>query len=336
MMRHGWLFFVFVCPMLAFSQIDATSPMPRWSDQDVQRLLDGEDVLSDMLFRPIAESDLTPPVMEGVRLPPVDAEDEIVEKELSEEDLIKYFSRKPERFLTDPQKFLSRQEYRDRLSFLKYHDSDSNVGFYVYLFDGSQQVPEKNQIASVWQQHFADDGPTVLVFYYMGDPSRSEVCASPDLIQSVGKTELERARQSAIHLARVKSQAVDQLDGFCEQMSNRIYWMEKALEAGVVAPPDEKEQDTQVSMAQRLLVDAREWWVRWQWTVVNVTCFMAGAMLLYGWQRARRRYRFPVLDVAHRLEGERGAGVGAVISYANRYVSAQAQREKPPNEWDLL
>ncbi len=331
-----WFFCIFLMHLQAFSQTSEAPTLPRWSDEDAERLIEGEDLISDLLFRPLNESDLTPSVMEGVSLPPRDGENDIASQDRFEERWEKDYMRKPEKFLIDPQKTLSRQEYRDQLSFLKYHDSDSSVKFYVYLFDGSQQIPNHINGVSLWKQHFSKEGPVVLLFYFMGNPSRSEFFASPDLMKSVGKSERARALESAVRHALVKSHPVDQLDGFCEQMSHRIYWMEKALEAGVVAPPDEEAKGSSLPTAQQWLMSSREWWHRWRRLAIISLGSLSCLMLLFWWRHSRRRYRLPVFDVPRRLGGDHGASVGAVISYSNRYLSAQAQREKPSGEWDLL
>jgi hypothetical protein len=336
MNRQRLLALLLLLPLGAWAQVDQPPPWPRWSDEDTQRLLEGEELLSDLLFRPLEESDVTASVMAGVPLPSRGIEEESNSPELSEEVLAKYVSQKPKNFLIDPQKFLSRQEYRDRLSFLKYHASDSSVGLYVYLLDDSQQWPPDTKLENLWRNHFADAGPTVLVCYFMGNPSRSEIFVSPNLMESVGKAEQTRALQSSVKNAYVKSDPVDQLDGFCEQLSTRIYWMEKAFKAGVIAPPDEEAQDSAKSASYPWLVPIRQWWKKWQWSMGMALAATTCVVLLLWWRRAHRRYQLPVFDVPHRLGGNHAASVGAVISYSNPYLSAQAQREKPPGEWDLL
>lgn len=320
----------------AFGQMGEIPPLPRWSDEDAQSLLEGEELLSDMLFRPVDDADVTAAVLAGVSLPPPPLMEESIAAELSEDILAKYFSQKPKNFLIDPQKTLSRQEYRDRLSFLRYHKNDSSVEIYVYLFDEEQKLPADLTLEKVWRDHFADSVPTVLVWYFMGDPSRSEIFVSPDLMKSVGRAERARALQSAIKNARVKSEAPDQLDGFCEQLSTRIYWMEKAMKAGVVAPPDEWEKEAGNSAYRQWLAIIREWWKRWGLHVGIALATLTVALLWGMWHRSRRSYRFPVFAVPHRLGCEHAAGVGAVISFSHSHLSAQAQREKPPGEWDLL
>lgn len=326
--------FFFWNVFFAKSQEDEIPPLPRWSDADAERLMQGEDLISDALFRPISEEELAAPVLDGITLPDFMAE--LLEQgdptEIAAEDLVKYFDQKPKSFLTDPQKLLSRQEYRDRLSFLKYHASDSKVGFYVYVFDEKQIIPPHISAEDIFQRCFPDAGPTALLFYFMGAPERAIIHLSPDLMTAVGRAESARARQSAINQATVKSQAVDQLDGFCVQMSIRIYWMEKALEAGVIAPAEPEPQAIPAPAHQKYAEILRHWWSEWK-----VPFCITIAVLVVGgwfgqWRRSRRKYRLPAFPVAERLGGKHAAGVGAVISFAQANRPAAAQREQLPED----
>lgn len=311
-------------------------PLPRWSDDDAQRLLTGEEFELDLLFRALADSEQGAEVFSDPSLPRPDFSEEEEASPITEEDLERYFARKPKSFLIDPQKVLGRQEYRDRLSFLKYHDSDSTVGFYVYLFDRKQVLPADIKIESIWRQHFSDAGPTVLLFYYMSEPERADIFVSPDLMKSVGRAERARALQSAINLASVKSRGEDQLDGFCMQMSNRIYWMEKALEAGVIAPPEAEPVVKAPPLYKRAWASFLVWWQEWKGPCLICLGVILTGLLVSLWQRLRRQYRLAPVTTPPRLGGSQAAGVGAVVSFANPYLSASAQREKTPDNLDLL
>jgi hypothetical protein len=320
----------------AYSQEDEKPPLPRWSDEDAQRLLQGEEFELDLLFRDLSDSELAAPVFSDPTIPRPDFSKDEEAAPITEEDLVKYFAKKPESFLVDPQKVLGMQEYEDCLSFLNYHASDSTVGFYVYLFDRKQVIPAEIEMETIWRQHYADDGPAVLLFYYMGEPERADIFVSPELMKSVGNAERKRALQSAINLASVKSRGEDQLDGFCVQMSNRIYWMEKALEAGVIAPPEAEPEVKAPSKHKLLWAALVTWWHAWMTPILIAFGIVMTAGLFTLWQRARRRYRLPTREIAPRLGGKQGAGVGAVVSFGNPYQSASAQREKMPDDLDLL
>jgi hypothetical protein len=317
---------------IATAQEEVPDPLPRWSEEDAKRVLDGESLISGALFQPV-EDDLAAPVLENVDLPdPGDESFNLIDPtEITEEFLPAYFGQKPKSFLIDPQSVLSRQEYRDRLSFLKYHASDSKVGFYVYVFDTMQVIPPFIRVEELFARYFADEGPTVILFYYLGDPSRAEVHLSPDLMRSVGKAERARVLQSSINQAVVKSQPVDQLDGFCVQMSIRIYWMEKALESGLIAPIESDEEPVPVTNRAEMLAAIKRWWLNWR-LPVGITAAVVLIGLLFTYLRRRRMtYHFPEFPVAPRLGGKEGAGVGAVITYASARIPPAMQREQVPD-----
>lgn len=317
----------------ATAQEEEAPPLPRWSEEDAQRILEGENLISDALFQPIDNGLLAAPLLSNEELPePADDTLDLLDPtEIPEEFLGKYFGQKPKSYLVDPQDVMTRQEFRDRLSFLKYHAGDSQVEMYVYVFDKMQIIPPAVKAEELFSRYFADDGPTVLVFYYMGNPTRSEVHLSPDLMRAVGKAERARALQSSINQAVIKSQAVDQLDGFCVQMSIRIYWMEKALESGLIAPIEADEEPNPVNPRAETLAAIQTWWMQWRLPVA-----LGGGVILIGLlfthiRRRRMTYVFPEFPVAPRLGGEHGAGVGAIITYSSARIPPAMQREQVPD-----
>jgi hypothetical protein len=153
---------------------------------------------------------------------------------------------------------------------------------------------------------------------------------------AVGRAESARARQSAVNQASVKSQAVDQLDGFCVQMSIRIYWMEKALEAGVIAPPEAEPQAKPEPIHKKYAEMIARWWREWKVPFsITIAVLLVGGCFSH-WRRSRRKYRLPVFPVAARLGGTQAAGVGAVISFAHANRPAVAQREQLPEDLGIL
>jgi hypothetical protein len=127
-------------------------------------------------------------------------------------------------------------------------------------------------------------------------------------MRSVGEGERMRALQSSINQAVVKSQPVDQLDGFCVQMSIRIYWMEKAFISGVIAPVMvlEKDEINEQELAARA---ATTWFKEWQLPI----CLMLGVIIvgiITGWiRRAREKFYFTEYEIAPRMSGSHAAGV---------------------------
>lgn len=310
----------------SLGQVDELPPLPEWSEEDLRRWEQGDELISDMLFQSQQEIEPVAPMIEGFSWQ--DYEREVAEekkiRDIPADLLDAYFSRKPSSFLIDPQNILTRQEYRDRLSFLKYHDSDSRVGLYVYLFEGQQDLPSEMEMEQLFKEHFSDAGPTALVMYYMDEPGRAELHLSNELIRSVGQAERRRALQSAINQARSKSQPVDQLDGFCVQMSIRLYWMEKAWQAGIIAAPEiEAERGSSPSSFDWRQAFAT-WWSQWGHYTLMAALF--SVVLLVGrWIHHRRRqYRFDDHPIRPRLGFPQAASASLVRRFSlHRSLSSE-------------
>ena len=326
---------IFLCFGSAMAQMEAP-PLPRWVEEDAQQLLAGEDLLTDALFQPFPEQELAAPVMEGVVLPDPALREQHEPTEISEADLHRFFAEKPQSFLVDPQQILTSQESSDVVHFLTYHDSDSTVNFFVYVFGAQQTVPSHIDADQLLATFFGDAGPTVLLFYHVGDPARSDIFLSRELYRSVGQAEKKRSLQSAIHSALGKSEPADQLIAFCVQLSHRIYGMEKAFHAGVIAPVEVEEQMPTEPMHRTYLAALSDWWREWQLPVTLSIAVMAVAGLAGLTRRLRRRYRLPTFPAPQRLGASDGAGVGAHISFANPHLPPSAQRQKSHDDLDLL
>lgn len=313
---------------------EALEPLPKWSEEDAARVMKGECLISDALFRLQQEEEQPAPPPDVLELPEPGPEslDVVPPTEILEEDLAKYFGQKPKSYLVDPQKLMSRQEFRDRLSFLKYHASDSKVDFYVYVFDEQQIIPPEIQVDSLFAKYFDGGRPAVILFYFMGAPDRSELHLTPDLMRSVGEAERVRALQSSINQAVVKSQPVDQLDGFCVQMSIRIYWMEKAFDSGLIAPmPQPEKTDIKKQKQAARVAAATSWFKEWQLPIFLTLAVIAVGLIMGMIRRARQKFYFTEYEVAPRMMGAHAAGVGAVISYASAKIPPTMQREQVPD-----
>lgn len=313
----------------SFGQVDEQPPMPEWNADDMLRWEKGEDLISDMLFQSLQEAAPVAPMIEGFSWQ--DYEREVAEdkknRAISADLLEQYFAQKPSSFLIDPQNILTRQEYRDRLSFLKYHDSDSRVGFYVYLFEGHQDLPVGLEVAELLKKHFPDAGPTAWVMYYMDQPNRTELYLSDELIRSVGVGEKKRALQSAINQALGKSQAVDQLDLFCVQMSIRLYWMEQAWHAGVIAPP-EQQQDATPVVRTDWKKEALAWWQKWRGFGIITSMLLGCTLVCRWWLQHRARYVFANHQDRQRLGFPYAASTTAVVSFSHQRAPSRSEQDR--------
>lgn len=314
-------------------------PLPEWSDGDQELLKQGGLVPGSVLLGqpvPIGDDATQPaqPAQETLPPPPTAEEiDDTPSSEIPEEYLADYFGQRPGSFLVDPQKLLSRQEQRDRVGFLRYHSEDSAVDLYFYLFDATQEIPGAVRAEEVVERFHGEGKPAAVVFYFLGAPQRSELFLSPALAEKVAPAERQRALQSSVAEALEKADPVDQFERFSVQISIRLYWMEKALGG------QRGDDGPLVVLAEKPAPPQRaKWWEPWlerfkPWTLpasilagAAAAGFLASRIL-----GTRGRYRFPEIEVAPRLGGSHGAGIGAVITFGNAGLPPSFQREQVPD-----
>lgn len=317
-------------------------PLPEWDPEDLEKVKSGEIIPGNDLFREDLEDlvlPVPPPVVPAPETLTPEPEPEVIEElptVIPERFHAAYFGQRTAAFLVDPQELLSRQEYRDRESFLEYHAGDSEVNLYIYLFDAEQELPEGVTIDMVFRDHFTGAGPTALVFYYLGMPARTEMMLSEDIREAISKEERVRALRTAVEEAFEKSDPAYQLDNFSVELSIRLYWFEKAM-AGPVAVASEG--GSAAEMAQSLaLTQARErrktgieFLMTGLW-ILGVLVLAAGL----GWAGRiialrRVRYIFPEVEVDPLLGAPHAAGVGAVISFSSAQLPPSQQRDQVPD-----
>lgn len=255
--------------------------------------------------------------------------------DIAEKFLPAYFAERPKSFLIDPQSLLSPADYRDRLSFLNYHATDSSIDLFVYVMGGEQDIPSEVREEEMIERFFSKGRPAVVVYYYLGAPQRSVVYLSPSITDSVSAAEQHRALESSVMQAIEKTRPAEQIEKFLVQMSIRIYWMERML-AGEPAAADAPTQVVSVAMKQAATKSAKL--LKLQETASKFAApggMVLGAIVLVlgfnRWLRLSARYRFPDFEVEPRLGGAHAAGVGAVISFASAAVPPASQRDQVPD-----
>lgn len=330
-------FLVMACAILP-ALYAADLPLPSWKGDDRKAYEDAGGVLRSFILADEPEPEPEKPL--EVEKPSADelTQDPVRTSEIPEKYLTAYFAEKPAEFLVDPQGLLSAKDYKDRLSFLKYHAGDSSIDFYIYLFGGEQEIPGEVRAEETVERLFNEGRPAVVVFYFLGAPQRSVIHLSPSLTEAVSALEQRRALQSSVMSAFEKLNHTDQLEAFSVQMSIRIYWMERMLGGGSgpedvpvvtrrlaavqVPPPGVAEV-----WKQKIMNIAERWW--------GFAALLAGAAMLLAsftaWMRSRVRQRFLELEVEPRLGGAHAAGVGAVISFASASLPPASQKDQVPD-----
>ena len=333
-----WPVLVFAALTTAAFAQEAT--LPEWDEADRAAVKKGEKggffpgsfLLTDE--RPWIQADEPQPEPLAVE-PPTSEEiagDRQPVNQVPESFWAAYFAQRPDGFLVDPQKLLKPEEEKARLQFLKDHAADSTVDFYLYVFEGSQSIPGEVRAEELIERCFQSGRPAAVVFYYLGAPERTELRLSPAIADVVSSPEQRRVLQSSVALAIEKSGQVEQLEAFCQQMSIRLYWVERLMKGGpenvvaVTTPVDATAKKTTSERKEKMLALARRW--------APQAGMAAGALIVFAmlgslW-KAKRKYRFPEFEVEPRLGGEHGAGIGAVIFFASAALPPGGQREQKP------
>jgi hypothetical protein len=288
--------------------------------------------------RQSSRSSAHPPVEAPAAHAPVDAAASSAPGEIPTKLRNEYFAQRPNSFLIDPQKLLSRTEYAERLGFLKYHSGDSTIDLYVCIFGGDQQVPEDVKMDEYMSRYFSQGRPAVVVHYFMGEPSRSAMYLSPKLEERVPATEKNRTLESSVVQASKELGALNQLHKFIVQMTIRIYWMENLLgavphvDSGLsdhpVSPQKVSESSAKSQLLAKVVVLYQIWVEPYLLSGGCVIWVLLTGMAIRMWVVRRAQYRFPEFDVEPRLGGSHAAGVGAVLSYASAALPPASQRDQ--------
>lgn len=324
------------------SAVSVEPGLPSWNEGERAQLEAGGWVAGGLLLtdEPIPDEP-EPPAVESLNVAQPTPE-EIVEEQTPSDHIPErywpeYFDTKPGSFLVDPQGLLSRNDYRDRLSFLNYHAGDSSIDLYVYIFKGDQDIPGEVRDEEIVERFYSEGRPAAVVFYYMGAPQRSVMYLSPSLTDAVSAPEQRRALESSVMQAFKDVEPAGQIEAFLVQMSIRIYWMERMLHG-------DAEEHGITARAERPRVQAVKKssmpdWIQPLQASIQPYVLPSGVLLgslfagglTTALMRRRKRYRFPEFEVEPRLGAAHAAGVGAVISFASAAVPPAAQRDQVPD-----
>ncbi len=252
-----------------------------------------------------------------------------------EEHINAYFAKKPEKFLVDPQNLIPAKEREKLERFLQLHADDSEIDLYVYLFDADQSIPSDVRIQELPERLFSEDKPAILVFYFMGSPSKAVMYLSSNMTDVVSIAEQRRARESALVKATQAMGVYEQMEEFLIQISVRAYWMERMMAGTASETSDERPVTKKEVMSSKKKGFKLP---EWSWTLKGylIAAFVGSTVvvLLLLWVRSRRRYTFPKIEVEPRLGAEHAAGVGAVLTFSKSTVSLSEQREQIFEMWD--
>jgi len=314
--------------------------LPTWSIEELERIRNGEIELGTSLFIEdvggVSYKELFEPLDVPEEAPELPPEEEFP-VEIGEEFLAAYFAGRSASYLVDPQGMLSMQEQQDRQSFLQYHAGDSQIDLYIYIFDERQEVPPEGEIESIFKRHYLrGQGLSAVVYYYMGDPSRSTMVMSPDIYSVIPSTAVKGALIYAKQQAQTKSEPASQLESFSTGLSIRLYWMERELAAAAGQGhllTAQKEEDLMVVKADEKVVDTvqQDSKVLAAFGLVTFGVLAVGGWLAYRKAQRKKTYLFPEVEVKPLLAAPHAAGVGAVIHFGNATLPPSVQKEQVPD-----
>lgn len=259
------------------------------------------------------------------------------ESDIADEYLVTYFQAKPTGNLVDTQNLLATREQKDLETFLNDHAEESSIDIYFYVFGADQRIPNDIHKKEIADQHYSFGKPAAVIYYYVGAPQRSALYLSPMIADRVSSSDQRRALQSSVMQASSKTLHFDQIEAFLEQMSIRVYWMQRmtqgTAEKTLETIPDGESARTfpRRNTAPEKISGIPSRMKQVGGIIVASLCGLLVFWCVVAWLRSRRRFSFPEFEVESRLGGSHAAGIGAVISFSSQAVTPAMQRNRMPD-----
>ncbi len=259
------------------------------------------------------------------------------ESDIADQYLAAYFQAKPTGFLIDAQTLLTTREQRDLEAFLNDHAEESSIDIYFYVFGADQRIPSDIRKKEVADQHYSVGKPAAVIYYYIGAPQRSALYLSPMITDRVSAAEQRRTLQFSVMQASSRTLYFDQIEAFLEQMSIRVYWMQRmtqgTAEKTLETIPDGESARTfpRRNTAPEIMPGIPSWMKRVGGIIVVSLCGLLLLWCVLAWLGSRRRFSFPEFEVESRLGGGHAAGIGAVISFSSQAITPEMQRNRMPD-----
>lgn len=324
---------------MATAQSEPT--LPEWDEAD--RAISVNDgwiagwLLAELESMP--DEVVVEPLAHGIEDPTPDelADGSGKETDVSEKFLAAYFEAKPTRHLVDPQELLASEEKKELEKFLGIHSGDSSIDLFVYVFGEHQMIPSDVRDEELVERLFSAGKPAAVIYCYLGAPQRSAMHLSPSITDSVSAAEQRRALESSVMRAFSREAHSEQIKAFLEQMSVRIYWMERMTQGTAVETKESiPEGESGLSFPKKKVVVEQKWEMPpWMKQVGVMVAAGFGCLLVLGgvvlWWLARAKFLFPEFEVEPRLGGNHAAGIGAVISFGSSAISPAMQRKQVPD-----
>ncbi len=322
---------------------DEYPPLPAWSTEEKAKAerneLEPNFSLLDE-FNLADDAQIYIPDEAEAALQDAAAAEVVISRDLSPELIAKYFDTRPDAFMKDPQGFLTQQEFLDRVAFLDYHAADSKIPIYLLVFDGEQIVPEGKDAETVLSQHFSAEENAVLIYYFLNEPTRSQIAVSKNLKTFVTETERIKIAQSCMDEAIARTDTISQLERFSVELSIRLFWLEKRMNGTSENEESSKTpvvaQNPVVSAAPVSLMKKSEQMTlmlespELRNSLIALLTLLTAGVVAYTVRRKKLQaatFELPEIEVKPRLGAAHAAGIGAVISFSNHAIPPSQQKE---------
>ncbi len=332
----------------------AQAQLPKWENDDLEKIKNGNLVAGKALLDsgiafesaglgttipdPIVDPDPpTPPDI--IRPIPVQPEKHdtppVVDGRinLSKEWADRYFSAPIDEGITDPQQLLSAKERLDVQYALERYAEESPVSIYFYLFDKNQKIPEQFSPEATFNNYYYSQPSAVIVYYFIEEPERCKVHFGGKDANAIATNKIRSMVRGIRISAQKHSNRINQLDALIRQLSLHMFWIEKAMIDDIYLPfdptadPSSNKESKTSKMKQQVYLGlnyfAKHWWL------VAIGAGTLVLLLLLGvrWVTTRK-FTFPELAIADRLDLPKGGTAGGLLSYDNRDAPPSAQRKQ--------
>ena len=320
--------------------------LPEWSDSDRTRLKNGEIKAGSILLRGSfpGDTNLYPLIdLKSLSLGNKKYAPFFTPEFIPEEFLDQYFKQFPSGYLVDPQQLLTRKEAQASEQFLNYYAGESDIDIRLYIFDTEQDIPYRYSVARFAREFYAESKLTAVVFYFMGDPSRSLLAFGGQGLIGLKTFGKSRANESAMLKAMEKSERADQVAAYALQLSINLYWMEQDMIAAASEEPIQNKatndrgersaaQDPEEKPVEKGKAGFKPYFQYITVGVVGLFFTIAGMVCVIMFWKKKQRYYLPVLEMPRRLGADHAAGIGAVVAFHNKDGSPSNQREQAPED----
>jgi hypothetical protein len=244
-------------------------------------------------------------------------------REVSHEFLAACAQSLPKEYLIDPDQLVPEMQNHDMMRLLEFHAQDARIKLYVLMVGHDQTLPADAELEKVASGSLLQTDACLLV-YPLGEPWRTRLFVSRSIHSQISTDFLSETIQACLHESLQTSDAHDQLRRYTIHLSTRLFWLQKALGAGLSHPTGhgqplaEFNSQSKAAAAQSTI------------SFSSIALWCSSSMLLLGLagaasrrflrhlrlKRQQRVWMLPEPETIPRLGGAFTGGAGGMIRYA--------------------